>query len=161
MSAVARRPLRRRFPAGRRAPRASSADTGLRAVALLAAAVLAFSPFLPWYSTDLGAVFTDGSASGWSSTVLAQIIVLVGALAGVAAGLLALDQKDLLDLGPEASRIAAAATPVAGAVALVLVAFRAIVLPEDSDFLTLDWGIYVAVASAALTTAVGWMLLVR
>ncbi len=161
MPPMSRRPRRPRFPTPRRRTPGAAPRAGLRAVALLAAGVLAFSPFLPWYSTDLGAVFTEGSASGWSATLPAQFVVLLGALAATGAALMALDQKDLLDLGPEASRIAAAITPLAGFTALVLIAFRAIALPEDSEFLTLDWGIYVAVGSAVLTTATGWMLLAR
>lgn len=161
MAAVPKRSLRTRLAGARRRPRGEAAGTGVRAVALLAAGLLAYAPFLPWYSTDLGAVFTDGSASGWSSTMLAQIVVGLGVLAAVGTGLLALDNKDLLDLGPDASRVAAATTPLAGVGALVLIAFRAVVLPEDSGFLTLDWGIYVAAGAAAVTTATGWVLLVR
>lgn len=161
MPPMSRRPLRSRFPVPRRRTPGATPRTGVQAVALLAAGVLAFSPFLPWYSTDLGAVFTEGSASGWSATLPAQLVVLLGVLAAAGAALLALDQKDLLDLGPEASRIAAAITPLAGFVALILIAFRAIALPGDSEFLTLDWGIYVAAGAAALTTATGWILLAR
>ena len=161
MPLVPRRTLRSRLSGPRRLRSAAEAHSGLRAIAALSGATLAFSPFLPWYSTDLGSVFTEGSASGWSSTLLAQIVVALGIVAAVAAFLLALDQKDLLDLGPEASRLAAVATPLAGAAALVLVVIRAIVLPESGQFLTLDWGIYVAAAAAAATAASGWALLVR
>lgn len=138
-----------------------AAGARTRAIAALSGGVLTVSPFLPWYSTDLGAVFTDGSASGWGASGLAKLVVLLGLLAGASALVLALDAKDLLDLGPEVSRLAAIVTPAAAIVALVLIAFRAMFLPGPDEFLTLDWGIYVAAASAGCTAIAGYVLLMR
>ena len=142
-----------------RRPPAAGART--RAIAALSGGVLALSPFLPWYSTDLGAVFTDGSASGWSASGLAKLVVLLGLLVGISALALALDQKDLLDLGPDVSRLATVVTPVAAVIALGLIAFRAMFLPGPDEFLTLDWGIYLAIAAAATAAVAGYVLAAR
>jgi hypothetical protein len=116
------------------------------------AAVLAASPFLPWFATDIGPPFAPESTSGWEATGVAKIVLGLAALALVANLLLAFEAAGRIVLDARGALALAGIGAAAGALALVLVAYRLLVLPEPAEFLARDIGLYVALAAAAGVT---------
>jgi hypothetical protein len=142
---------------GRRAiapPRWSAAYAGV-----LAGVVVVIAVFLPWYTTNLGAPFSPASVSGWDSTNLARAAVLAAAVATIAAAALALEERGSLELEPRTGEALAWVVTGAFALALVLVGYRLLVLPEPADLLSRQIGIYLATAAAVIGVVSGLGLL--
>jgi hypothetical protein len=123
------------------------------AAAAACAAVLAASPFLPWFATDIGPPFAPESTSGWEATGVARIVLGLAALALAANLLLAFEAAGRIILDARGALGLAGIAAAAGALALVLVGYRLLVLPEPAEFLARDIGLYVALGAAAGATA--------
>ena len=125
--------------------------------ACVAAAAVAASPFLPWFATDIGPPFAASSSSGWEATGIARIVLVLGVLVFAANAALVLDALERIALEDRTALVLAWAATVLACVAVLLVAYRLVVLPEPAEFLSRDIGLYVAVvaavASAALSAA--------
>lgn len=123
-------------------------------IAAGAAALLIGSLFLPWFTPDVGPPFSPESTSGWSGTPgLAKIVLALAAVTLLADGALALAGADRLALDEGLERALAWAAAAAAGAALVLVAYRVLVLPDPAEFLSRAIGMYVALAAAAVATA--------
>ena len=142
---------------GRRAiapPRWSAAYAGV-----LAGIVLVIAVFLPWYTTNLGEPFSPASVSGWDSTNLARAAVIAAAVATLAAGALALEERGSLVLEPQTGEALAWVVIGAFGLALGLVGYRLLVMPEPADLLSRQIGVYLATAAAVIGVLSGLGLL--
>ena len=142
---------------GRRAvapPRWSAAYAGV-----LAGVVVVVAAFLPWYATNLGEPFSPASASGWDATNFARGAVIAAVVAAIAAGTLALEERGSLVLEPETGETLAWVVVGASALALVLVGYRLLVMPEPADLLSRQIGLYLATVAAVLGVLSGLGLL--
>lgn len=134
----------------RRRARAAWARGLAPAVAAVAGVVLAVSPFLPWYATDIGPPFTPTTTTGWDATTLARGVLVLGVVIALTGLVLALDARGLLPLDAELARAAQWLMLAASAAACALVAWRILRLPAPAEFLARDIGLYVAAAGAGL-----------
>jgi hypothetical protein len=135
-------------------PRWSAAYAGV-----VAGVVVVIAVFLPWYTTNLGAPFSPASVSGWDSTNFARAAVLAAAVATIAAAALALEERGSLELEPQTGEALAWVVTGAFALALVLVGYRLLVLPEPADLLSRQIGIYLATVAAVIGVVSGLGLL--
>jgi uncharacterized membrane protein len=108
-------------------------------VAALAGGALLASLFLPWYGDDL---------SGWG--VLAVIDVLLALVAVLA---LSLAPVTAAQRAPAVPLAVAVLVTIAGALAALLVVFRAIALPDGAD--GREWGLWLALAGTLGVVAGG------
>ena len=76
----------------------------LPAVIAVAAAILAVSVFLPWYTADVAPPFSPESSSGWDSTVLGRAAFAFGVLLLIASVLVVLDLRGTFPLDGEVVR---------------------------------------------------------
>jgi hypothetical protein len=120
----------------------------LAAAGAACALLLAVAVFLPWYSLNLGAPFTTGSASGWQWTGVAQAAFALALVALGAATALVLEANSVLRLDGELARALGWMLPGACGLALALVAYRVLVPPDPADLLSRAFGLYVALAAA-------------
>lgn len=121
------------------------------------AAALLVTLFLPWFGVDVttptGVVAGDSSTSGWDSL---GWLVIVLALVGIGcAAWLAIANATAR---PVAQLVAASVlTSVAGTVAFVAVALRALVFqPGPDELVVLRYGAWLGVAAALALAIGGW-----
>ncbi len=115
---------------------------------VVAGLVMAVAVFLPWYATNLGPPFSAISVSGWESTNVARVVLLMGVVLAAASAAAALDERRVIALDPgQADALAWIAVAAAG-IALVLVGFRILVMPDPAEFLSRQIGIFLAAAAA-------------
>jgi len=103
---------------------------------------------LPWYATNLGPPFSATSASGWSATSLAKLALVLGVVLAAAAGATVLDERGALTLSGRQADALAWTMVVASALAAGLVGYRFLVMPEPAEFLSRQFGLYLAAAAA-------------
>ena len=125
-----------------------------------AAAVLAISVFLPWYTADVAPPFSPESSSGWDSSVLARGAFGMGVLLLMAAVLILLDVRGTLPLDADVVRALSWLCMVLALAATALVAWRLVRPPGPAEFLARDVGLYIAQASA-IVALVGSIAIVR
>ena len=125
-----------------------------------AAAVLAISVFLPWYTADVAPPFSPESSSGWDSSVLARGAFGMGVLLLMAALLILLDVRGTLPLDADVVRALSWICMVLALAATALVAWRLVRPPGPAEFLARDVGLYIAQASA-IVALVGSIAIVR
>ncbi|MDA2953405.1 MAG: hypothetical protein O2976_02170 [Actinomycetota bacterium] len=125
-----------------------------------AAAVLAISVFLPWYTADVAPPFSPESSSGWDSSVLARGAFGMGVLLLMAAVLILLDVRGTLPLDADVVRALSWLCMVLALAATALVAWRLVRPPGPAEFLARDVGLYIAQA-AAIVALVGSIAIVR
>jgi len=125
-----------------------------------AAAVLAISVFLPWYTADVAPPFSPESSSGWDSSVLARGAFGMGVLLLMAAVLILLDVRGMLPLDADVVRALSWICMVLALAATALVAWRLVRPPGPAEFLARDVGLYIAQA-AAIVALVGSIAIVR
>ena len=125
-----------------------------------AAAVLAISVFLPWYTADVAPPFSPESSSGWDSSVLARGAFGMGVLLLMAAVLILLDVRGTLPLDADVVRALSWICMVLALAATALVAWRLVRPPGPAEFLARDVGLYIAQA-AAIVALVGSIAIVR
>jgi hypothetical protein len=121
---------------------------GAAYVAVLACLVVVIAAFLPWYTTTLGEPFSPSSASGWDATNFARGAVVAALVAALAAGALALEERGSLVLDPQTAETLAWVVVGASALALVLVGYRLLVMPDPADLLSRQIGLYLATVAA-------------
>lgn len=138
----ARRPA---VPSARpsRAPAAGPAFVGL-----LCGVAVVVGTLLPWYATNLGPPFSATSASGWASTSVARVALVLGVVLAVAAAATVLDERGALALSERQADGLAWTMVVASAVAAGLVGYRFLVMPEPAEFLSRQFGLYLAAVAA-------------
>ncbi len=125
-----------------------------------AAAVLAISVFLPWYTADVAPPFSPESSSGWDSSILARGAFGMGVLLLMAALLILLDVRGTLPLDADVVRALSWLCMVLALAATALVAWRLVRPPGPAEFLARDVGLYIAQA-AAIVALVGSIAIVR
>jgi len=125
-----------------------------------AAAVLAISVFLPWYTADVAPPFSPESSSGWDSSMLARGAFGMGVLLLMAALLILLDVRGTLPLDADVVRALSWICMVLALAATALVAWRLVRPPGPAEFLARDVGLYIAQA-AAIVALVGSIAIVR
>lgn len=125
-----------------------------------AAAVLAISVFLPWYTADVAPPFSPESSSGWDSSMLARGAFGMGVLLLMAAVLILLDVRGTLPLDADVVRALSWLCMVLALAATALVAWRLVRPPGPAEFLARDVGLYIAQA-AAIVALVGSIAIVR
>jgi hypothetical protein len=131
-------------------------------IALAGAVALLVAPFLDWYriAVSVAGVTVTGSRTGWQSTDLARVVMVLGALALV---VVALDvfARELLP-----SAAAGPALLALGTAAALLVAFRVLDQPIDTHgvnavSVSTAGGIWVSLAAAGVLGLGGWLRLGR
>jgi hypothetical protein len=143
------------MPTSRRSTRHSRAaripdpgHAGPPAVGAVAGLVLAVAVFLPWYATNLGPPFSATSASGWQSTNLARLALVMAVVVFAAAAAAVLDERDIVALAPRHRDALAWIVVGAATIALVAVGYRLLVLPDPAEFLSRQIGLYLGTAAA-------------
>jgi hypothetical protein len=122
--------------------------SGAPIVGVLAGLGLVVAVFLPWYATNLGPPFSATSASGWDSTNLARVAGVMGVVLFAAAAAALLDERGVVALPRREGDALGWIVMGAAAVALVVVGYRLVFMPEPAEFLSRQIGIYLAVAAA-------------
>lgn len=120
---------------------------GAPAVGVLAGLLLMLAVFLPWYATNLGPPFAATSANGWDSTALAKIALLMGLVLTAAAAAVVLDERRVISLQRRHGDALAWVVVGAATVGLVAVGYRLLVMPEPAEFLSRQFGLYLAAAA--------------
>ncbi|WP_217923275.1 hypothetical protein [Miltoncostaea oceani] len=140
-------PARRPAIPSARAPRAGT-SAGPAFVGLVCGLAVVVGVLLPWYATNLGPPFSATSASGWDATTVARVTLVLGVvLAGAAAATL-LDDRGVIALSERQADALAWTMVVAAAVAAGLVGYRFLVMPEPAEFLSRQFGLYLAAVAA-------------
>lgn len=103
---------------------------------------------LPWYATNLGPPFSATSASGWEATAVARLALALGVVLAAAAAATVLDERGALALSPRQADALAWTMVVAAGLAAVLVGYRFLVMPEPAEFLSRQFGLYLAAVAA-------------
>ena len=135
-------------------PRWSAAYAGA-----VSGVVVVIAVFLPWYATNLGEPFSPASVSGWDSTNFARGAVIAAAVATIAAVTLALEERGSVVLEPQTGEALAWVVIGAFALALILVGYRLLVMPEPADLLSRQIGLYLATVAAIIGVLSGLGLL--
>lgn len=120
------------------------------AAALVAGAILAASVFMPWYSPSLSEPFTPDPATGWTATIAARAVLVLALVVCATAGVLGLDRARQITLARPTLRLTGILAVGAATVAAALVLYRFVVLPDSTGLLARDWGIFIALAAAAI-----------
>ena len=113
-----------------------------------ASLVVCLAAFAPWYTTQVAEVFSQGSVSGWNATLVAKIAVAAAAVALLGSLAITADARHLIDLAPELLRAIVIACAVGCTVAALAVAYRTMWIPEPTEFLTRDLGLFLALAAS-------------
>jgi hypothetical protein len=142
------RPARRPAIPSARAPRAGGPAGGPAFVGLLCGVGVVVGVLLPWYATNLGPPFSATSASGWEATAIARVALVLGVVVAAAAIATLLDDRDALALSPRQADALAWTMVVASALAAALVGYRFLVMPEPAEFLSRQFGLYLAAAAS-------------
>jgi len=124
-------------------------------VGVLSGVLLVVSVFLPWYATNLGPPFSAVAASGWDATVVARLALAAGAVVLGASAALALEERGALRLSIATGDALARGVVAAGALAVLLVGFRLVWMPDPAEFLSRQIGLYLAGAAAVCATLAG------
>lgn len=114
----------------------------------MAGLVLVAAVFLPWYTTNLGPPFSAASSSGWDATSFARVALAMGVLLVAAATGVLLEEQRVISL--QRRHVDALAWTVVGVatIALAVAGFRLLVMPDPAEFLSRQFGIYLATAAA-------------
>jgi hypothetical protein len=144
-------------PARRRQPAPTGLDGAAPAIGVAAGVALCVSAFLPWYAADLGAPFTSVSTSGWDATRAAQALVPLGALVALAGLALAVP----LGRPGKVHRALTAVLLGAATAAVALVAWRLVWIPEPSDLLSRQGGLWLALVAALAAAGAGALMVGR
>jgi hypothetical protein len=115
---------------------------------MLSGILIVVAAFLPWYATNVGPPFAPESVAGWEASSLAKASVFLGAIVAVASAVAALEARGGLRLDAWAGDAVAWIVIGASVVAAVLIGYRLLVLPEPSQFLSRQIGLYLAAAGA-------------
>ena len=129
---------------------------GPAVVGIASGLLLAVAVFLPWYSTNLGAPASPGSASGWAWTAVAKGALILGIVWALASALLLADHLDRYRIDSRTAEALGWLVTGAALLAAGLVAFRLFKPPEPADFLTRDFGLFLSLVAAALGVAAGF-----
>ena len=121
---------------------------GAPAVGVFAGLLLVLAVFLPWYATNLGPPFAATSASGWDSTAFAKIALAMGVVLAVSAAAVVLDERRVVTLDGRTLDLLAWVVVGASAIALLVVGYRLLVMPDPAEFLSRQIGIFLAVAAS-------------
>jgi hypothetical protein len=117
-------------------------------VTAAASFVVVLAVFAPWYTTQVGEAFVQGSASGWTATLVARIAAVAAAIAMLICVAIVADARDVVAVSEDLVRMLVIACTVCCATAATLVAYRTIFIPEPTEFLTRDLGLFVAMAAS-------------
>lgn len=141
-------PARRPAVPRARAPRAHGAGEGPGFVGMVCGAALVVGVLLPWYATNLGPPFSATSASGWEATTIARVALALGVVLVAAAVAVVLDERGAVSLSTRQADALAWTMVVAAALAAALVGYRFLVMPEPAQFLSRQFGLYLAAAAS-------------
>jgi hypothetical protein len=119
-------------------------------VTAAASVVVCLAAFAPWYTTQVSEIFSQGSVSGWNATLAAKIAFFVAVLSTLSSLAIVADARDLITLSDELVRGLVIGCAAACAVAVAAVAYRTVRIPEPTEFLTRDLGIFVALAASLI-----------
>ncbi len=132
-----------------RAPRgAGGTGGGPGFVGLVCGVAIVAGVLLPWYATNLGPPFSATSASGWDATSLAKIALVLGVVIAAASAATAMDERGLLSLSERTADALAWTMVAASALAAGLIGYRFLVMPEPAEFLSRQFGLYLAAAAS-------------
>ena len=145
-AARASSPRSRRVRRARRA--AASPGAGPAFAGTVCGAALVVGVLLPWYTTNLGPPFSATSATGWEATNVARVALVLGAVLAGASILTVLESRGVIALPPGRLDALAWIALVAAALAVLLVGYRLLVMPEPAEFLSRQIGIYLAALAA-------------
>lgn len=137
---------RRRVAVPRRLPLYAGAAAG---------AGLVGAVFLPWYAVNIAPPFQATTASGWDATVFARLAMMLGVVVLLCSAARVLGEVGIFRLERSARVGLGWAVMVAAVLALVLVAFRLVVLPDPADLLSRQLGLYAAVAAGVVAVISG------
>jgi hypothetical protein len=98
--------------------------------------------------------FEADTLSGWDATAFARVAMIMGVIIALAAAALLLTDRGVLQLEAPVRLALAWVVVVAAVVAVALVGFRLLVIPDPADLLSRQAGLYLAMA-AAIVAALG------
>lgn len=114
------------------------------AAAAFCAGLVVASAFIPWYARQIGPIDAPSSLSGLDSGSFALIAIALGAFAVVTSAALALGAAGAVDVDAPIALLLTWACLGAASAAAALVALRLVFLPDPSEFLTRELGIWMA-----------------
>ena len=139
----------------RRRSRLLAIPAGPAVAGLVSGALILISVFLPWYAANLGPPASSGTASGWDATAIAKGVLGLGVIWLLMSGLLLADHLDAYRVDSRTAEalgwLIAGCALLAGA----LVAYRLLRPPEPADFLSRDFGLFLALVAAAIGVSAG------
>jgi hypothetical protein len=112
--------------------------------AAFCAGLVVASAVIPWYAVQIGPLETPASLTGLESGSFALIAIALGAFVVVASAALALGAAGVVDIDAPIGLLLTWVCLGAAGAAAALVALRLVFLPEPSEFLTRDIGIWLA-----------------
>lgn len=122
---------------------------------VIAGVGLVVAVFLPWYSPTIAEPFQPQTASGWDVSTLAKMALVLGVVVVLSSLVLAADSRGMVPLDAGFAAALGAVLLAASVVAGGLVVYRLLVLPDPSDFLRREIGLWIGVVAAAAGTVAG------
>mgnify|MGYP001183648218 CR=1 FL=1 len=139
--------------ARRPAPIGVSELPALSAVVFAIAAIVAV--FLPWYLPNLAGPLELDPASGWSATSLGKGTLVVAVIWLVAAGLSLMEQVSPGRLDRSTLNLMGWLVTGCALLCTLMTVYRFLRPPPPADFLTRDYGLFIAIAASVAGVGAG------
>jgi len=124
-------------------------------IAIGTAIAVIVSVFLPWFRTNLGAPSEPGRMSGWAASSVGKGAVFVAALWLLAAALSFMEQVSPGRIDRATVNLLGWLVMLCAAVTFVLVSLRLVRPPHPAEFLSRDYGLFIAVAASLIGLGAG------
>jgi len=111
--------------------------------------------FLPWYRPNLGGPLEMDAASGWNATSIGKATLFVAVLWGVAAGLSLMEHVSPGRMDRATLNLMGWLVTLCALICTIMVAYRLLRPPPPADFLTRDFGLFIALTASALGVGAG------
>lgn len=124
-------------------------------LAVVSAATLLVAVFLPWFRTNLGAPSEPGSMSGWDASSVGRGALVVAVLWLMAAALALLEQVSPGRIDRATANLLGWLVILCAFVCTALVALRLLRPPYPAEFLSRDYGLFIAITAAVIGLGAG------
>ncbi len=113
------------------------------------------SVFLPWFRTNLGAPSEPGRMSGWAASSVGRGALFVAILWLLAATLALVEQISPGRIDRTTANLLGWLVMLCATVCTLLVGLRLVRPPYPAEFLSRDYGIFLAIAAAVIGVGAG------
>ncbi len=123
--------------------------------AVVFAALTILAVFLPWYRPNLGGPLELDPATGWSATSVGKAALFVAVIWLLAAGLSLMEQVSPGRLDRVTLNLMGWLVTVCALICTTLTTYRFLRPPPPADFLTRDFGLFLAIAASVAGVGAG------